>query len=215
LPFHYQLGFMGLLMTGTAVLFEYLRHHWTVHKPGSSKRLEEAEDLADELIDPLPRRARRYGKGVLLGLALGGIFLLALSALTYDFGFFFVFPISAPYFIVSLIAAFLFSFGIEWLFRRHIQVLIDEVEPYYKRRTIKILTSVLMVVLPSVIVLGLVRFAAVITPTAYFLFYTAAGLCPVLNWYLFDHTKSLIPTVTFSTLVLGWILAGCLTPAFF
>ncbi len=215
LPFQFQMGFMGFFLTGTVFFYEYLRHRWTMRKMKVPKRVEEAEDLADDLMDPWPRRVRRYSKGVMLGLTLGSAYLLGTYALTFIFGFLFTFPVSALYFVGSIPAAFIFSLGIEWLFRRRIQTLIDQVKPYKKQRIIKILNFLLIVILSAAISMGFVWFTTSHIPAIYLLFYFVAGLCPVINWYLFDHTHSLIPTVTFSTLVMGWILSACLTPFFY
>ncbi len=215
LPFHYQLGIMGAFLTCLVFLYEYLRHRWTQWKLGISKQVEEAEDLAEDLIDPWPRRLRRYLKGLTLGISIGSIFLLCIYALTDYFGFLFTSPISIPYLLWSFLMAFAFSLGIEWLLRRRIQVLIDEAKPYNKSRTTRTLNFFLIIILPFVISITFFRFSGTYTPAIYFLFYAVTGLCPVINWYVFDHTDSLIPTVTFSTLVMGWVLAGCLTPAFF
>jgi len=215
LLFQFQLGFMGILMSGTAFLYEYFRHRWIQHKKGIAKSLEEEEGQADNPPDPRSRRVRRYMNGMLLGIALGGTFLGAIYILTYIFGFLVVLPISVPYFIVSITVSFAFSLGIEWLFRLRIQLLIYEAELYNKRRTTDVLNFILTAVLPLMISIGFFKFAAAITPAVYLLFYSVTGLCSVINWYLFDRTHSLVLTVTFSTFVMGWILAGCLTPAFF
>ncbi len=215
LSFQLQLGLMGLLLTGLVFLYNYFRILWTKRKRHISKTVEEAEDRADDLIDPWESRLKRYGKHLLFGIGFGAAFLTGLYIFTFIFGFFFVFPTSFPYAIGSIAVSFAFSLGLEWLFRYRIQVLINEAKPYNKVLTTKILNTMLIVVLPAVIGVGFFRFAAIITPAVYILFYSVAALCPVINWYLFDHTKSIVTTVTFSTFVMGWILGSCITPVFF
>ena len=215
LPFHFQLGIMGAFMSGTTLFYEYLRHRWYLWKSHISREEEKAEEIADELIDPWPRRLQGYARQIGLGFAIGASFLLSIYALTFYFGFLFSIPISIPYLFWSLLMAFFFSLGIEWLFRRRIQVLIEEVRPYAKIRTCRILNFFLIIVLPFVVGLGFFLFCGTYTPIIYALFYAVTALCLIINYYLFEYTHSLVSTITLSTFVMGWVLAGCLTPAYF
>ncbi|OLS15163.1 MAG: hypothetical protein RBG13Loki_1208 [Promethearchaeota archaeon CR_4] len=215
LPFHYQLGLMGFFLLGTAFFYEYVRGHWITHDKWISKPLETTRELVSTSPNSRQRHALRYVKGFFIGLALSVAFLLGIYTLTYIFGFLFVFPISFLYLIGSFLVSFSFSLGIEWMFRHRIQTLINETQSNYKNQTTKVLNFFLIFVLPFVMSIGFFLFAGAITPAVFFLFYAVTGLCAMINWYLFDHMHSLVPTVTFSTLVMGWVLAGCLTPAFF
>ncbi|HMF31717.1 MAG TPA: hypothetical protein VKK79_09895, partial [Candidatus Lokiarchaeia archaeon] len=211
----YQLGFIGVLLTAAAVIFDQIQLRREIRREGLTKTEHEVEDIAGWYLIPWQARLRTNAYHFVIGLVVALALLLGIYALTYRFGFLFTYPVSWSYLIYAFIVAFLFSFGIEWVLRRRIQTLIDQVAPYYDPHKTSAIYLALIIILPASVTLSLALFDAAYLPAIFLLLFPIIGICGIINAYLYDHTNSLMVTVTFATCVIGWVLAGCLYPGFF